>query len=276
MNENKTLAARFFFRNCAVSIYQPGEMQISYNLKPDIGDVVFDRDFIPASSHSEFLGEQSDFYRFLDGTSTTSLSLVKKLLTIGYLLCNKLPKHMPMRFRSFICVNEDKTAICNGKSLFCRAVAHYCNTIQIEGRAFRSHLGLSNVTNQTQLLIVEGVSNRFDIQQIYPLCSDDWIINRKGLKPLIIPFKSSPHMLLVSNIAIANLRSDGGFRRRFRTLEFSSFFSESNTVRDFLGHNMFTDWNISQWHAFDNLMLDCVLEYLQGCSRGEDIFSLYS
>lgn len=79
VSEDNTLAARFFFRNCAVSLHLPGEMRISRTLKPGPDDVVIDRDFTPAGTPTEFIGSQSDFYRFLDATSTTNTSLIKKL-----------------------------------------------------------------------------------------------------------------------------------------------------------------------------------------------------
>ena len=82
-SEDPTLAARFFFRNCAVSLHLPGEMRISRTLIPGPNDVVLDREFTPAGSPSEFIGDQSDFYRFLDATSSTNGSLVKKLAAIG-------------------------------------------------------------------------------------------------------------------------------------------------------------------------------------------------
>ncbi|MDE6222585.1 MAG: hypothetical protein K2M49_02720 [Muribaculaceae bacterium] len=270
-----TLAARFFFRNCAVSLHLPGEMRISRTLTPLPGDIVLDRDFIPAGSPSEFIGGQSDFYRFLDVTSTSNASLIKKLASIGYLLCNKLPKHNPTRLRSFICVNEDKGAIGNGKSLFCDAIGQYCNTLILDSCCPSDRFWLSNVTNQTNLIIVESINRRTNLELLFTLCTNDWIINRKRLEPKIIPFASTPHILLTSNMSIANVPRDGGFRRRFCVLYFSSFFSQTNTVRDFLGHDMFSDWDNSQWHMFDNFMFYCVLEYLRSYSRGEDIFSLY-
>ena len=270
-----TLAARFFFRNCAVSLLLPGEMRISRTLIPGPNDVVLDREFTPASSPAEFIGDQSDFYRFLDATSSTNGSLVKKLAAIGYMLCNKLPKHNPTRLRSFICVNEHEKTMGNGKSLFCNAIAQYCNTTKLDYR-FHDVFWLSDVTNQTQLLIVDDLNIRTTLKHLYSLCTDDWTINRKCLEPLIIPFERSPHMLLGSNLSIADIRRDGGFRRRFSLLDFSSFFSESNTVRDYLGHYMFSDWNPAQWCMFDNFMFYCALEYLRDYNRGKDVFAFYA
>ena len=273
--EANALAARFFFRNCSVSLHLPGELRISRTLMPLPGDIVLDRDFIPAGSPSEFIGRQSDFYRFLDVTSTSNASLIKRLASIGYLLCNKLPKHNPTRLRSFICVNEDEKAIRNGKSLFCDAIGQYCNTITLDRCCPSDYFWLSSVTNQTNLLVVENINKRTKLGQLFTLCTSDWNINRKCLAPTTIPFESTPHMLLISNMSIADVRRDGGFRRRFCVLDFSSFFSQTNTVRDFLGHDMFSDWTNSQWHLFDNFMFYCVLEYLRRYSSGEDIFSLF-
>ena len=106
---NETLAARFFFKNCAVSIFTSGDLAISRTIQPRPGDVIFDRNFIPADSPSEFINAQCDFYRFLDATSTTNDSILKKLSAIGYMLCNKLPRGN-WDYRAFICVNEEDGA----------------------------------------------------------------------------------------------------------------------------------------------------------------------
>ena len=116
-DKDTTLAARFFFKNCTVSIHLPGEIRISRTFRPGPGDVILDRFFMAASSPTEFIGGKSDFYRFLDGTSPSNGCFIKKLAAIGYMLCNKLPRG-GCRHYAFMCVNEDKGACANGKTLF--------------------------------------------------------------------------------------------------------------------------------------------------------------
>lgn len=272
--EDSTLAARFFFNNCAVSLHLPGELKISRALKPEPGDVVLDRDFIPAGWPSEFIGEQSDFYKFLDVSSLSNASLLKKLTAIGYMLCNKLPRG-GRRTRAFLCVNEDRVACANGKSLFAKAIARLCNPVAVDARYTHGAFYLSAVKENTNLLILDDVPYCFDFSKVFNLCTGDWYIERNTQPELIIPQKKAPYLIITSNATSSMLRKDGSFRRRFAVLEFSSMFGPENPIDKFIGRTMFHEWDSAQWHMFDNLMFYCVLEYLRGYDRGEDVFARY-
>jgi len=275
MTEDKTLAARFFFRNCAVSIHVHGEMRISRTLKPGPDDVVLDRDFTPANSPSEFIGRKSDFYRFLDASSLTNASIIKKLTAIGYMLCNKLPRG-GRRHRAFICVNEDKGAYENGKTLFAQSIAQFCRTSFVDACQTDDPFWLSPVEEKTNLLIIDDMPSYFDFSEIFILCTDAWSIPCKGQPRLVIPREKAPYILIPSANTADMFRKDGSFLRRFTLLEFSSFFGPENTIRNFIGRDMFLEWDKSQWHMFDNFMFYCVLEYLrEDYSKGYDTFSFY-
>lgn len=268
------IAARYFFKNCTVSITLQGEMRISRNLTSGPGDRVLDRNFTPACIPSEFIGENSDFYRFLDATSSSTASLLKKLAAIGYMLCNRLPRGGD-RYKAFLCVNEHEGACGNGKTLFSHAVAQFCDTVWTDGKNIGSPFFLSDVSDITQLLVVDDLPARPKLQRFYELCTADWLINRKCLSPLTIAKETVPYMLLSSETHTGALRRDGSFRRRFCILEFSSFFDIENRVDKYLGRNMFLDWDSDQWHRFDNLMFYCIREYLFAYTRGLDVFSYY-
>lgn len=272
--EDPTLAARFFFRNCAVSLHVPGEMRISRTITPGPNDIVLDRDFTPADSPSEFIDVQSDFFRFLNATSSTKDSLFKKVAAIGYMLCNKLPRG-GRRCRAFICVNEDKGACCNGKSLFAESIARFCHSTTIYGGEVQNPFFLSSISDKTNLLLVESCPTHRSVEKLLNLCTSDWTVFRKCQLPDTIPISQAPYLLGISNAIDSELRKDGSFRRRFVALDFSSFFSPENTIRDYIGHDLFLDWNNAQWHMFDNFMFYCVLEYLRDYSNGNDVFSFY-
>lgn len=269
-SSDSTLAARFFFKNCSVSLHMSGEMRISHTLTPEPDDVILDRNFIPADSPSEFIGNQSDFYRFLDATSSTNVSLIKKLTAIGYLLCNKLPKHNPTRIRSFICVNELEYSMGNGKTLFCKAISQYCNTVRICGRDYMSNFAFDQVAECTQLVLLDDFPVRCKIQCLFNKCTDDWVIHRKGYPPLVIEFEKTPHLMITTALPMSKVSKAGSFLRRFCVLEFSSFFGPNHTIHDYFGHYLFLDWNDAQWQMFDNLMFYCVREYVRAYSRGAD------
>lgn len=271
--QDSTLAARFFFKNCAVSLHFPGEIRISRNLSPEPGDIVLDRNFYPAESPMGFIGGQSDFYRFLDASSLSNSSLIKKMAAIGYLLCNKLRRGIV--HRAFLCVNDDDEACCYGKSLFAKAVAQYCTTVSVDGHNIYGDFWLENVREDTQLLLVDDPNLKPGISHFFNLCTSDWTVNRHCLPSIHISLEKAPYMLITSNRSVSSIRTDGSFRRRFVVLEFSPFFGPENPIDKYLGGYMFHDWNNAQWHMFDNFMFYCVLEYLSGHSRGEDIFAIY-
>lgn len=273
ISKGTTLAARFFFRNCAVSIHLPGVLTISNNLTPGLGDIVFDRDFVAAKSPTEFIGSKSDFYRFLDGTSSSNSSIIKKMGAIGYILSNKLPRHNPTRCRSFLCVNESEAACCNGKTLFYNAIELYCDTVRINGRnGVRGHFAFSEVSEKTQLVCIDDLPARVKYCQFFEKCTDDWVVNRKARDPLVIEHAKSPHLLITSNLPMSKVRKDGGFRRRFVVLEFSDFFGMENRIDEFLGRRMFIDWDSEQWNIFDNLMFYCITQYVKALSLNYDLF----
>lgn len=274
IKEDSTLAARFFFNNCAVSLHLPGELKISRTLKPEPGDVVLNRDFMPAGSPSEFLGDKSDFYRFLDGTSPSNGGLIKKLTAIGYILCNKLPRG-GRRCRAFLCVNEDREAYANGKTLFAKAIAQLCNSVAVYAGEAINSFDIGAVNENTNLLILDDAHYTFDLCSVFDLCTGDWRIERKAQPELVIPRKKAPYLIITSNATSSMLRKNGSFRRRIAVLEFASMFGPELTIDKFIGRIMFHEWDSAQWHMFDNLMFYCVLEYLRSYDRGEDVFSLY-
>lgn len=273
MTEDKTLAARFFFRNCAVSIHLPGEMRISHTLNPGPDDVVLDRDFTPANSQSEFIGGQSDFYRFLDASSSTNASIIKKTAAIGYMLCNKLPRG-GSRCRAFFCVDEIKGACCNEKSIFAEAIAQLSNPVISKGSRYDKPFWLSNVSDSTNLLIIDNLPARVDLSELFMLCGQDWIILRKTQAPKIIELAKAPYVLITTSVPADLMPAERSFRRNFAVLDFSSAFGPDSNIGQHVGH-LFHGWSNEQWHRFDNFMLYCVCEYLKDYSRGNDVFSFY-
>lgn len=163
---DKKLVARFFFRNCSVSIHLPGEIKISRSIMPGKEDVILPRDFHPAGETSEFLGMQSDFYKFLAGTSPSTAEFIKKIAAIGYMLCNKLPRG-GRRCRAFCCINAEERACANGKSLFAQAVAQMCNATLIDGHYMNHIFWLNCVSSATNLLVIDDVSRDTNLQRLF-------------------------------------------------------------------------------------------------------------
>lgn len=272
---NNTLAARYFFKNCSVSIHTDGEMRISRSLKPGQKDTILDRDFTPAD-YPELAYVKSEFYQFLAGASSSEESMVKKMDAIGYLLCNKLGRSPATgRFYGFICANGVSDSVCLGKSLFALSIAKFCYTVCENYSRPNDAFALCYVTDSTQLLVVDGIPSHADLQPFFNLVTGPWRIHRKSSPEFTIPAQEAPHLLLISNASDDTLRNDASFRRRFVTLDFSSFWHEGHTPIDQFGHAFFDEWDKEQWHLFDNFMFYCVQEYLVNYSRNHDVFAYY-
>lgn len=271
---DKTLAARFFFKNCAVSIHIPGELRISRSLKPSPDDVVLNRNFYPENNPSVFIGGHNDFYRFLDLSSPSNSDLLRKLSAIGYLLCNKLPR-TGFRCRGFVCVNDEENTCANGKSLFARAIAELNNPAFLSGRINRNRgqFDLRGVDERTSIAILDGISiSQANLNRLYLICPGEWRIARRGFQELVIEREHAPYLLITTNTPAHRFLIHGAAIRRFVPLGFSSFFGVENPVHTYFGHSFFSEWDEEQWHLFDNFMFYCVLEYLRSFSSGIDIF----
>lgn len=274
--QDKTLAARFFFKNCAVSIHLPGELRLSRTLKPSLDDVVLNRNFCPENDPSVFIGSHNDFYRFLDLSTPSNSDCLRKLSAIGYLLCNKLPR-TGFRCRGFVCVNDEENSCANGKSLFARAIAELNNPAFLNGRINRNTglFDLRGVDERTTVAVLDGIHiSQTNLDRLYSICPGDWRIHRKGFPELVLERDNAPYLLITTNTPAHRFLIHGSAIRRFVPLGFSSFFGVENPVHTYFGHSFFSEWNEEQWHLFDNFMFYCVLEYLRVFSSGIDIFQI--
>lgn len=261
---NHSIAARFHFRNCSVTIKIDGEMVISRSATKSLGDVVLDRNFTPEDDPTTFIGQHNEFYKFLSLTSTADSSMILKCTAIGYMLCNRLPRG-GMRSRSFVCCNEDEGACANGKSLFCRAIAELSNPAFLDGRVNRTsgYFILSAIDEHTTVAVFDDVKlSKAAVRRFYLICPGEWKIARKGLPALILEREIAPYVLITTTTPVSQFLHECAARRRFVPLEFSSFFSVENPVVSHFGHTLFGDWDAAQWHLFDNFMFYCVREYL--------------
>lgn len=274
VQQDKTLAARFFFKNCAVSIHLPGELRLSRTLTPSPDDVVLNRNFCPENDPSVFLGGNNDFFHFLVASSSSDSVFRQKRSAIGYLLCNKLPR-TGFRCRGFVCVNDEENSCANGKSLFARAIAELNNTAFLNGRINRNTglFDLRGVDERTMVAVLDGIHiSQANLDRLYSICPGDWRICRKGFPDLVIERENAPYLLITTNTPVHRFLIHGSAIRRFVPLGFSSSFGVENPVHTYFGHGFFSEWDEEQWHLFDNFMFYCVLEYLRSFSSGIDIF----
>lgn len=264
--ETNTLAARFIFNNCTVSIIDTGEVLVGTRpASPDAGEVLIDRDFKYEQDPSECCSERSVFLRFLQLTSSAWYPAFLKILAIGCMLCNKLPRRRGRRFGCLF-FNECPDATRNGKSLFATAISQFCTTVkdrpQMQGRySFYN----SCVTERTTLLHIDDLPSLKSILDLYELTVGDWQIARKCEDLLTIKHENAPYVIATTNLCWRDL---GQMTSMYIPVGFSSFFGPDCRPMDYFGHCLFYDWDAEQWHIFDNFMIYCVTEYLKALATG--------
>lgn len=264
--EAHTLAARFIFNNCTVSIIDSGEVLVGTRpASPDTGEVLIDRDFKYEQDPSEYCSKKSDFFRFLQLTSSAWSPASLKIHAIGCMLCNKLPRRRGRRFGCLF-FNGEPGATRNGKSLFATAISQFCTTVkdspQMQGRySFYN----SCVTERTTLLFVDDLPSYESILNLYTLTMGDWQIARKCEDLLTIKHENAPYVIAATNLC---WRDFGEEPTTFIPVGFSSFFGPDRRPVDYFGHSLFYDWDAEQWHLFDNFMIYCVTEYLKALDGG--------
>lgn len=107
----------------------------------------------------------------------------------------------------------------------------------------------------------DDVRKNIDWEQFYIMCTDDWVIEKKGKDKIIVPKEKTPKMIFTSNFYP---KANGGSQEaRMRIFEISNHYSSKHTPEDEFGHRLFDDWDDTEWNRFDTFMARCVAYYLR-------------
>ena len=96
---------------------------------------------------------------------------------------------------------------------------------------------------------------------MFNVVTDSFRIERKNKDEIIIPQEKSPKIIISTNYAIKGSGPSHN-RRRFE-LELSSYFNDNHTAFDEFKHELFRDWDATEWARFDKFMASCIHQYLE-------------
>jgi hypothetical protein len=150
-----------------------------------------------------------------------------------------------------------------GKGIFLTAISKLINTERVDGKNFKldKNFAFQRVGLDTKLVAIEDTRKNVDFEGFYSIITEGITVEKKNKDELFIPYKDSPKIVFTTNYTIIN--NGAHARRRQKTFEFAGFFGAENTPVHHFGHNLFDDWDLTQWGLFYNFMFECCKAYLE-------------
>lgn len=270
-HKDKKTEVNFYFQNGYVTATREGRTFQSYN---KLDGVIWrkqriNRDFDETIDDPP----DSEFGRFLMHVSNTDVDRYSALLTaVGYMLHRHKNRACA---KAIIMVDEtcsDNPEGRTGKSLFATALEHIRNTETIDGKLFdfKSQFSFQNIGMDTNIVVFDDVRKKFYFENLFHIITSGMEVERKGRDRIRYDFEDSPKILITTNYMVEG--EGGSADERKAEYEFSSYFNPKWTPRDEFKHNLFDDWDASEWASFDCFMVHCAIMYMiRGLQRSKTV-----
>lgn len=201
--------------------------------------------------------------------------LVNKIFAVGYMLhtYKNAGKPWAVYCMENEVVEDGESKGGTGKSLVSTALSYLLKTKYLPARnkdLFANQFLYDGVDEYTDMIWFDDADRNFRLANIYSEITGPLTVNAKFSAPYTIPFYKSPKLLISSNYPLRD--SDPSTLRRLLFVAFSDYFHVAsddlpgNTPDKVFGHQLFQDWDDSQWNKFFNFMAQCVQFYL-GCKE---------
>jgi hypothetical protein len=258
-----TLDASFFpFKNGVVKVTSDCISLLSY---ADVNRVVWKTQIIDFEIKidpdiADKAPEYAEFVNCVSGNDKDKYAYACTL--IGYLLHKYKDPAKPY------CVilaeendNESKGGG-TGKGIFLTAISKLVNTERVDGKNFKldKNFAFQRVGLDTKLVAIEDTRKNVDFEGFYSIITEGITVEKKNKDELFIPYKDSPKIVFTTNYTMIN--NGAHSRRRQKTFEFAGFFGAEKTPVMHFGHNLFSDWDLTQWGLFYNFMFECCKGYM--------------
>lgn len=194
--------------------------------------------------------------------------------TLGYLLHGYRDPANP---RAVLYVDMDSDQALadggNGKSLTLRALRHLRQTVFQDGKRYGAsregaRFQFSNVTETTQLVVIDDVTKAFHFETLFALLTGDMELERKGRDKTVLPAHRVPKVALTSNYVLPP--NGTSFERRVYLVEFGSYWTTANRhgerISDpkHLGCRLFeAGFTAQDWQDAFGYLFRCVQLYLR-------------
>lgn len=160
---------------------------------------------------------------------------------------------------------DDESNGRTGKGLTASALKLMRKRVLYNGKQvdFRDRFIFQKISPDTQLIVFDDVKKNFDFEFLFSVLTEGITIEKKGQKPIDLPFSRTPKILISTNSVLSN-DTDSHKARKFE-IEFSDYFSADYTPFDEFKVNFFeSGWgeNDPEWDRFYSFMIYSVYHYL--------------
>lgn len=254
-------ASYLYYKNCAVQVTHNEIKPIDYL---DLGgyvwkDHIINRNFKLCDVND---CDYKTFVRNVCGGDTERMLSMES--TIGFMLHG----HKNLSYCPAVILNDevisDNPEGGTGKGIFMNALAQMKKVVTIDGKsfAFERSFAYQLVSADTQILVFDDVKKHFDFERLFSVVTEGLTLEKKNKDAIKIPFNKSPKIAITTNYAIKG--AGNSFARRKWELELHQHYNKSFTPLDDFGKLMFGEWDDDEWCSFDNYMIKCLQNYLEG------------
>lgn len=249
-----------YFRNCVVRVTAYDITEIDYlELTGYVWkNQVIQRDFKKVDHHKS---EYRHFIWKICGEDEKRYNTFKS--AIGY----ELHSHKTRANNKALILNDSVISENpngrSGKGIFCAALAEMKKVSSIDGKIFdfNKSFPYQTVSTDCQILVFDDVPKNFAFERLFSLITEGITIEYKNQGAIKLPVQQSPKIIINTNYAISGI--GGSFDARKFDLELAAFFHAEYTPLDYFGRMLFDEWDVPEWHMFDNFMVQCAQIYLQ-------------
>ena len=248
-----------YYNNCAVKVTNKEVTIIDYI---DLGgyvwkDHVINRNFSVCNS-------DTDYRKFIHNICKDEQDRIESMQsTIGFLMHG----HKNLSFCPAVILNDevisDNPEGGTGKGIFMNALSQMKKVVTIDGKSFTFERSFAYqlVSADTQILVFDDVKKHFDFERLFSVVTEGLTLEKKNKDAIKIPFSKSPKIAITTNYAIKG--SGNSFARRKWELELHQHYTKNFTPLTEFKKLFFGDWDDSEWCAFDNYMIECLMGYLK-------------
>ena len=267
--DDKYIAHLYFLNGYVIITKDKKEFQSYSNLK----SVIWKKQIIQRDYCYRDENENGEFFKLISKICNDDENRINALRSaFGYLLHRYKNKSLAC---AIIFVDEKISDDPEGrscKSLVADAIGYTRNISIIDGKQFKfdTQFAFQTVHLDTELLVFDDVTSIFDFEIMFHMVTSGLEIEKKNKPRITLDFEDSPKYLITTNYMIES--TGGSAEARKAEFEFSPHYNKNHTPHDEFNHNLFDDWEETEWSKFDHFMINCVQLFLkEGLLESPDI-----
>lgn len=234
---------------------------VSFHTYDTLSGIIWEHDILDRQySHGPEGGRYHTFLKLATNWETQS-AYIRKI--IGY-----LSHQFKDETTAYIIVlteqcEDPKQGGGSGKNIFSSLFRFTTTYKSIPGSQVNYDEKFMQAWNGERIFAISDTPKRFDFSFLKEPSSGTGILKKLFKDQLVIEVADMPKFLIQTNFSFEVI--DGGLKRRIIPIEFTDFFTKSGGVDvHFNGTHFPKGWELPDWIGFDNMVANCIKEWLAG------------